>query len=231
MSVEAEEHAPEPSPELQARVRAMRPVATRRPLRSLMTVVIASLIYAAAWLVGPAVWIWGRALRVDLGALPRAWLILSGLLWLIGFAGPVALAMLPRRGELLHRVRAAAAVAWVGWIVLIVAALSSQVAPGMSQVTTSRAQWVAVTAQCAAAVLSVALVPVTLALRALRRAIPRGAPAVAAAIGAAGGALGGLALHLHCPWAEPTHVVFGHAGAIGLAAGLAALIGARVLPP
>lgn len=222
---------PGPSPALLAAMRTLAPAPMRRPERDLTRVVVASLLYAAAWLAGPAVWIWGRALRVDLAALPRAWVIAFGALWLAGFAAPLAIAMLPRRGELLHRVGAAAASAWIGWAVLVAAAAAAEVAPGASLVTADRAQLVSVTAQCAAALLSIALVPATLGLWALRRAIPLGGPAIAAAIGAAGGALGGLALHLHCPWAEPVHVVFGHALPVGVAAGLAALVGGRMLSP
>jgi hypothetical protein len=227
----SEQPSPEPSPALLAAVRGMRPVATRRPERQLMQVIAISLVYTAAWVAGPAAWIWGRSLRVDLAALPRAWLFAFGALWLFAFAAPLAIAMLPRRGQLLHRVRTAAVASWVAWIALATAALAAQVAPGASAMTASRAQFLSVTAQCAAAALSVALVPATLALRALRRAIPIGGAGVAAAIGAAGGALGGLALHVHCPWAEPAHVLLGHAAPVGIAAGVAALVGARLLPP
>jgi hypothetical protein len=212
-------------------VRGMRPVATRRPELRLMKVVTLSLGYVAAWLAGPAVWLWGRALRVDLSQLPRVWLIGFGALWLIGFTAPLAIAMLPRRGQLLHRAGLAAGASWVVWIALATAALAARVAPGASAITTTRAQLLVVTAQCALAALSVALVPVTLALRALARAVPVGGVGVAAAIGAAGGALGGFALHLHCAWAEPAHVLLGHAGPIGVAAAITALFGARRLSP
>jgi hypothetical protein len=227
----SQEPSPEPSPALLARLGDMRPVATRRPERQLMRVIAISLVYTAAWLAGPAAWIWGRSLRVDLARLPIGWLVGFGAVWLAGFAAPLAIAMLPRRGQLLHRVRLAAVASWIAWLVLATAALAAQVAPGASAITESRAQFLSVTAQCAAAALSVAVVPATLALRALRRAIPIGGVGVAAAIGAAGGALGGLALHLHCPWAEPSHVLLGHAAPVGLAAGVAALVGSRLLPP
>src|SRR5438105_3483892 len=119
----SQEPSPEPSPALEAAVRGMRPVATRRPERQLMQVIAMSLVYAAAWLAGPAAWIWGRSLRVDLAHLPRAWLIGFGALWLVGFAAPLAIAMLPRRGQILHRVRVAAAASWVAWVALASAAL------------------------------------------------------------------------------------------------------------
>jgi hypothetical protein len=225
------EPSPEPSPVLLALVRGMSPVATRRPGRQLIQAIAISLAYAAAWLAGPAAWIWGRSLRADLGRLPLGWLLAVGALWLAAFVVPLAMAMLPRRGQLLHRVRLATAAWWIVWVVLALVSLTSPVAPGASAISQSRAQFLSVTGQCAAAALSVALVPATLALRALRRAIPTGGAGVAAAIGAAAGALGGLALHLHCPWAEPWHVLLGHAVPVALAAGAAALVGARVLPP
>ncbi len=54
---------------------------------------------------------------------------------------------------------------------------------------------------------------------------------VAGALGGAGGALGGLALHVHCPFAEPLHVALAHAGSVVLATLLAAIIGPRLLRP
>ena len=231
MSMEPHEHAPAPSPELLAKIRAMRPVTLRHPERQVVRVMAASLLYAAAWLVGPATWIWGRALRADLAQLPRAWLIGFGVMWLLGFAAPLCVAMLPRRGQVLHRVSAAAAAVWIALVVVGTTALLAQVAPGASQIAVTRAQLLSVTAQCTAALLSIAVVPTTLALWALRRAIPIGWAAVAGAIGAAGGALGGLALHLHCPWAEPMHVLLGHAAPVALMAAIAAVIGYKVLAP
>jgi hypothetical protein len=222
---------PEPAPALLAMVRAMPSVTLRQPRRQLAQVVVVSLAYAAAWLAGPSAWIWGRSLRLDLAALPRAWLIGAGGLWLLGFLVPLMIAILPRRGQLLHRAGLAAGAALVVPLVLTATGLAARVAPGVSQVFASRAQFLAVTAQCAAAALSVAWVPTTLALYGLRRAIPSHAAAVAAAIGAAGGALGGLALHLHCPWAAPTHVLLGHTLPVALAAAVAALVGARLLRP
>ncbi len=221
----------EPPPKLMAMVQTMRPVALRRPKRQLAIVILASLAYAAAWLFGPAVWILGHALRPDLAEVPRAWLLVYAALSLVGFVAPLCVALLPRRGQLLHRVGLAAALAWVVWLVLVGAALFARAAPGVSLIAHSRAQLASATAQCTVLVLSVALVPTALGLWALRRAIPRGNVGVAAAIGAAGGALGGLVLHLHCPWAEPMHVLFGHAAPVALAAAAAAVIGRKLLRP
>src|SRR5262245_47112813 len=159
MSMEAHEPTPKPSPALLALVRTMRPVPLRRPGRQLLRVVGVSLLYAAAWVAGPAAWIWGRALRVDLGELPLGWLLLFGALWLVGFAAPLTVAMLPRRGQLLHRVGLAVAVAWIGWALLVLGSLTARVAPGASLVAATRAPLMMVTAQCAAAALSVAIVP------------------------------------------------------------------------
>ena len=221
----------EPPPELMAMVRSMQPVALRRPKRQLATVIAVSIVYAAAWLFGPAVWIWGNALRPDLAQVPRAWLVVYAALCLAGFVAPLCVALLPCRGQLLHRVGLAAASAWLVWLVLVAAALFARVAPGVSLIARSHAQLVSVTAQCAAAMLSVALVPTALSLWALRRAIPLGNVGVAAAIGAAGGALGGLVLHLHCPWAQPIHVLFGHAAPVAVTAAAAAIVGRKLLAP
>jgi hypothetical protein len=231
MSSGSHDEFPPPSPALLDRIGAMRPVRTRRPWRALAGVAGASLVYAAAWVAGPSRWIWGRALRRDLGELPRAWLVTAGGIWLLAFLTPLALAMIPRRGQLLHRTSAARWSAIVGIVGLALFALTARIAPGVSLVAASRAQLVTVTAQCAAAVLSVALVPIALAVATLRRALATGAAAIGAAVGAAGGALGGLALHLHCPWAEPAHVLLGHAVPVAAAAVISSLVAARFLQP
>jgi hypothetical protein len=227
--MDGERQVPAPAPELLAHVRAMGRVSTRRPRRALAVTLVVSLVWLAAWIAGPAAWIWGRALRLDLRALPRGWLIPTAALWLVSFVMPLGLAMLPRRTQVLHRIAPSRTAALLIWIALMVAALFARAAPGLSFVTTTRAQFASVTLQCTAALLGVALVPVALAAYLLRQAIPVGGATLALAIGCAGGALGGLALHLHCPWAEPLHVLLGHAMPVGIAALLSALLTARAL--
>jgi hypothetical protein len=192
---------------------------------------LASSVSAVALVAWPARWIWGCALRPDLAYLPVAWIAGAGAAWLGGWLLLAGVAMIPARGQVLVRLRTVRFAVLLIPATLAVVSLTSPIAEGHSLVAPDRATWLSVATQCVAAALVTALCPIVLATRALRRAAPEGATAVAAAIGASGAALGGLALHLHCPWAAPSHVLAGHVLPMALAAGLVAWLGRPVLVP
>lgn len=222
---------PPPSAKLLALVEQARPVRGRRPVRQLLMFVAVSMVVGAALVAWPARWIWGCALRPDLTLLPRAWVVGAGALWLSAFVVLAPLVLLPVHGQALPRVRAARVAPLIAWLALAVVSLASPTLPGASFVAHDTATWVSTAMQCFAAALVFALSPVVLGLLSLRRAVPVGAGWVAAALGATGGVLAGLCLHLHCPWAAPSHVLVGHVLPIAAAAGLTALFGRRVLEP
>ena len=75
-------------------VRSMRPVRTRVPLRTLLAVAGAALVFPlAAIAVYP--------LRADLGALSPLWFASVALVWLAGFVLPLTFAIIPRRQQVL----------------------------------------------------------------------------------------------------------------------------------
>jgi hypothetical protein len=222
---------PPPSAELLALVGQGGAVRGRRPVRQLVIFLAVSLLVGAALVAGPARWIWGCALRPDLSLLPHVWVVGAGALWLSAFVILAPLLLLPVRGQVLLRVRVLRLAPLVAWLALAAVSLASPAVPGVSFVARDPATAVSTALQCFAAALVFALGPVLLGLASLRRAIPVGAGWVGAALGAAGGVLAGLCLHLHCPWASPSHVLAGHVLPIAAAAGLTALFGRRVLEP
>jgi hypothetical protein len=193
--------------------------------------VVASLLVGAALVAWPARWIWGCALRPDLSFLPRVWVIGAGALWLSAFVILAPLVLLPVRGQVLLRVRALRIAPLIAWLALAAVSLASPTVPGVSFVAQDQATAVSVALQCFAAALVFALSPVVIGLLSLRRSIPIGSTWVAAALGATGGVLAGLCLHFHCPWAAPSHVLFGHVLPVAAAAMLTALLGRRILEP
>jgi hypothetical protein len=213
--------APAPGPELEAALRDLQPVRTRVPMRQLGWVVGASLAYEGAFL-------YLVNLRGDLDALPGAWVILYALAWLLGFTALLWLALVPRRGDVLPRWRAAAIGAVVAGIAFPLAGLLfAQQAPGASVISEASVAGVARDGQwCGGFGLLTALVPAALASIALRRAVAVQSRWVGAAIGASGGCLGGLMLHFHCPIADHLHVGIVHGGLVVVAA----LLGAAIVP-
>jgi hypothetical protein len=222
---------PPPSAKLLALVGQGGAVRVRRPVRQLAIFVVVSLLAGAALVAWPARWIWGCALRPDLSLLPRAWVVGAGTLWLSAFVILAPLLLLPVRGQVLLRVRVLRLAPLVAWLTLAAVSLASPTVPGVSFVARDTGTAVSTALQCFAAALVFALGPVVIGLVFLRRAIPVGAVWVGAALGAAGGVLAGLCLHLHCPWAAPSHVLAGHVLPIAAAAVLTALLGRRALEP
>jgi hypothetical protein len=210
--------APGPAPTLLHELADLRPVRTRAPGRTLLTVAIAASIFPLhAFLQFP--------LREDLSALPMAWFIPVALLWLGGFLLPLARALRPRRGQVLPDNGAAGRAALAAALLLTAASLFTIDAPGhtimpaASWAGFSDAFW-----HCVSFGLRI-LLPVLLAgTVALARVMVVGAPRLGAAIGAAGGALSGFVLHALCPVGGALHVVSAHAGAVLLGATLGALI-------
>lgn len=204
---------------LEAELAGLRPAPPRRPARQLAAMVVASLGWALA-LAGLL------HLRRDLGDLPRPWLILYLAAWLVGFVAPLAVLVVPRPGIMLPRWPLAAALATLAGIGFVVGGLTlARSAP------TSSHHGLGYAHLCLAAGLATAVVPVTLAVLALRGAIPNASRTAAAALGAAAGCVGGFMLHLHCPIADGVHVGVVHGGVVLLAATIAAVVTPRWLRP
>lgn len=208
--------APPPLPAaLEAELGSLAPVPARRPLRQLAIVAGGGLVYGAGWLAA-------LALRVDIAELPASWLVGTAFAWLLGFAVPLYLALVPRAGAVMPRYRWAAVSAIVTSIAFV--ALGLLVHPrGPSSLyygwaNLARGHW------CLEIGLANALVPVIIGAVFLRGVLPVGSRAVAAALGAAGGCLGGLVLHLHCRIADAAHVGLVHGGVVVVAALFAAAL-------
>jgi len=193
----------------------LRPIATRRPVRQLILLIAASLVYGAGVVAK-------FAIRRDLHELPVTWLAGATLAWLLGFLAPIYLATVPRPGAVTPRWKlagVAAVVASLGFIALGFALHPSgphSALFGWARFGRGHA--------CLEIGLATAVVPVIFGALFLRGALPVGSRWTAAALGAGGGGLGGLVLHLHCPIADGLHVGLVHGGVVGVAALLAALV-------
>jgi hypothetical protein len=213
-------HAPLPAPPplsaaLEAELGGLAAVSPRRPVRQLATLVGISLVYGAGLLAA-------LTMRRDMSELPVSWLVGAGFAWLLGFAVPCYLALVPRPGAVTPRWRWAAASAIVTSILFIALGLlvhpsgPSSLAYGWEHVTRGHA--------CLEIGLATALVPVILGAIFLRGALPVGSRWIAGALGAGGGGLGGLVLHMHCRIADGVHVGLVHGGVVLVAALLSAAI-------
>lgn len=216
-------HAPLPSPPplsaaLEAELGTLAPVAPRRPLRQLAILFGISLVYGAGLVAG-------LKLRRDVSELPASWLAAAGAAWLVGFATPAYLALVPATGSMTPRWKWAAASAIVTSILFV--GLGLIVHP--SGPSSTHYDW----AQfgrghiCLEIGLASALVPVVIGALFLRGALPVGSRWIAAALGAGGGCLGGLVLHLHCHVADGLHVGLVHGGVVVVAALLSAAVTPR----
>jgi len=207
--------APPLSAALEAELGALAPVAPRRPLRQLAMLVGISLVYGAGLVAA-------LSMRRDMSELPTSWIAGAAIAWLLGFAVPCYLALVPRRGAVTPRWRWAAASAIVTSIVFV--ALGLLVHPsGPSSVHYGWDQF-ARGHTCLEIGLTSALVPVVVGALFLRGALPVGSRWIAAALGAGGGCLGGLVLHLHCHIADGLHVGLIHGGVVIVAALLSAAL-------
>lgn len=207
--------APPLSPALEAELAQLAPVSPRRPLRQLAIAIGLSLVYGASLLavLQP---------RHDMAELPTSWLVAAGIAWLLGFAVPCYLALVPRDGSMVPRWRWAAisaVVTSIGFVALGLAVHPS----GPSSVHRGWADF-ARGHTCLELGLFAALVPVIAGAVFLRGALPVRSRSIAAALGAGGGCLGGLVLHLHCRVADGLHVGLIHGGVVVISALLAAAL-------
>lgn len=206
---------PPMSAALEAELAAMKPVATRRPMMQLAKLAGVSLLYGAGLLAIVTV-------RDDAGELPMGWMLAAGLAWLLGFALPIYLALVPPAGAVMPRWKLAGGAAIAMAIFFIALGLAIHPSgPSSVQYGAERfvhGHW------CLELGIATAIVPVILGAIFLRGALPVASRWVAAGLGAGGGSLGGLVLHLHCHVTDALHVGLVHGGVVGVSALLAAAI-------
>jgi hypothetical protein len=201
---------------LEAELAALTPTRPRRPARDALLIILSGLGFVGAMLAMMNV-------RRDILELPVSWLVVMGAAWLLGFLIPAWLAVVPARGQMIARWRAAAVAGGISAGLFIVCGYMIQPRGASSALITGAPLRYH---GCLEVGLIAALVPVLLASIAVRGAFPVGSRWAAAALGAAGGALGGLMLHFHCPIADGLHVSMMHGGVVVVAA----LISAVVVP-
>jgi len=198
---------------LETELGRLHTVAPRRPRRQLATLVGISLAYGACVLAV-------LRMRIDMGELPLGFVVGAAVAWLLGFAVPCTIALVPRAGAMMPRRRwavASAAIASVAFVALGLAIHPSGAHSGYygwPRFVHGHA--------CLEIGLATAFVPVLIGAMFLRGALPVGSRWIAAALGAGSGCLGGLVLHMHCPIADPQHVGLIHGGVVVAAALLAA---------
>jgi hypothetical protein len=211
---------PPPSAALEAELADLDPVAPRRPLRQLALMALGSLIYGAGVVSM-------LTMRRDVHELPMYWLLGAGLAWLAGFAVPLYLAMVPPRGSVMPRWKAAGIAAIVGAIGFVLLGLAlhpsapTSLAFGLDNYPDGY--------RCLPMGLATAIGPVVIGALFLRGTLPVGSRWVAAALGASGGSLGGLVLHLHCPITNALHVSVMHGSVVAFGALLAAALVPRAI--
>jgi hypothetical protein len=212
-------HAPATTPQisaaLEAELGALAAAKPRRPVRQLAIGAAASLAYAAVLLAI-------LSTRRDLGELPIGWLVGAGATWFAGFVLALYLALVPKRGTMMPRWPAAAAVAVVLAVGFV--ALGWNMHPSGPSSRYYGWEHFLHGHGCLWLGLATALVPVVFGAIFLRGALPVRSRWIAAALGAGSGCLGGLLLHMHCPIADRWHVGLVHGGVVAVAAILAALI-------
>ncbi len=212
------------SDELERELGDLQPGKPRSPARQLLAYALVSLAVAGGILAV-------LALRKDLAHLPRLWLVVYCVGWLLGFIGLGMAALLPRSGEVSPSWRLAGFGAIAAGAGFVTAGLVfARDVPGASVMTPPH-DFFAYGQACLRMGVITAIVPVGLGALFLRGAVPVGARWVAAGLGASGGALGGLMLHLHCPIADPWHLGLIHGGVVVLSALLSLLIVPRFLRP
>jgi hypothetical protein len=198
------------------------PVRTRKPGWVLA-------VAAALALLLPSAVVTLGGTRPDLAQLPAGRFFAVAILWLFGFAGPLAAAILPRRGAVL--VEPARASRWAtvatGSMVLMCLLIDLRTPfDDAADRTHTLAQRLRLWWSCFGFSGQVALATLFVTTPLLLRSIEVGSWRIGAALGVAGGALAGLFLHLECRSGDLWHLVLGHAG--GVVSG--GLLGALVLP-
>ena len=211
--------APPPSPALLAAVRRTGP-AERRDHRVTLGAV------AAAALVALALHVHSHGVRRDLAALPTWWFRATLGAWLVAFAAPLAIALLPRRRAMVIETRAAR-IAAIG-VALLALALTTVLridAPPATKLLTDPAAIRAELEWCLVTGLEMIAAPLALAVAALRRVpLPIDRRWVGAALGAANGALAGAMLHLVCDVGGALHCGLAHGGQVVLGAALGSVV-------
>lgn len=216
------ELAPPPlSADLEAELRDLAPVRTRRPRRTFAKVAAASMLYGAGML-------WLFDLRPDLHGLSTLWMILYCTAWLSGFLVLGWFTMVPGPGKIMPNWRYAGVGAVIAAVGFVAAGLIfHRHVPDVSHVCShDLSELIGHGHGCMRTGLLIALVPVLLGALLLRGALPVGSRWAGAGLGAAGGALGGLILHLHCHHTGPFHLGLVHGGVVVVSA----LIGAAIIP-
>ena len=203
---------------LEAELRDLRPVTSRRPWRDVALVTGAAAV-AVAVLVGLL------RMRRDLDALPTSWLLAYGAAWVASFGAGTWLALVPRRGAVMPRWRLAGLVGAIAAAGFVAAGLVFARTTAVSLVyDPTFANHLRYAAGCVALGLLTAVLPFVAGALLVRGALPVGARAAGAGLGAACGAAGGFLLHLHCPITDAYHLGFGHGGAVVAGAVLGALL-------
>ena len=213
---------PPPSPELLAIVRKAKPVRTRVPLRAFAITAALGVLFVGIVLLR-------IPLRRDLPGMPLWWFALTLPVWMATYFIPLAMAMLPRRQQVLpDPVRAGRAALLTSIAIVIAMALCVHDVPGSTLIVHGASVfWHA--AACIVCMLIASLGPLLLALVALRRLVLSGAWRIGAAAGAAGGGLAGLLIHLQCDVGGRFHAAFSHGLGVSLCALVGAIIGGIVL--
>lgn len=202
--------APRPSARLLADVADMQAVRPRVPWRS-------CLIVAVVGGVSPVWALCARPLRSGLADLSALWVVGVGALWLAGFIVPLALSILPGRGQVLPDGKRALRAAAVGAVLLMtvslvlgVDALGGARCAAVPRLGEPLASW----RVCVTAGLRTSAPVIAAGLFALRRVAITHAWRLGAAVGAAGGSLAGFTLHLGCSNGSPAHVALAHGGGV-----------------
>lgn len=203
--------------ELERELGALTPAPPRKPMRQLGVIVAASVGWAFA-LAGLL------SVRRDLTELPRVWLAIYLAAWLVGFVAPLAVLVVPRPGSMMPRWRIAVALGGLAAVGFVIAGLTMARSAPHSVVDSAPFRHV-----CMPTGLATAVVPILLAVIALRGTIPNASRWSAAALGAAAGCIGGFMLHLHCAISDAMHLGVVHGGVVVLSALLAALLAPRWL--
>lgn len=205
---------PPMSAALDAELASLRPVRLRRPVRDAAVLFLAGLLLAGGMLAMMDV-------REDLPELPLPWLVLMSAAWLLGFVVPAWLALVPPRGQVIARWRAAAAAGGTSAVLFVVSGFALHPS-GPSSI--AHLEEPMHSYGCFEVGLVASLLPAILAATLVRGAFPVGSRWAAAAIGASSGALGGMMLHFHCSVTDPVHVGVMHGGVVVAAALLSALV-------
>ncbi|HEY0705216.1 MAG TPA: hypothetical protein VGG33_00365, partial [Polyangia bacterium] len=182
--VSAEYPAPPPGPSLQAAIAGMQPVRTRVPARTFAALVA---VGAGTYVVAVS----SVGVRPDAEALPHAWLLGVGLLWLLGGPLSLARAVLPRPGHVLPDAARAGQTALLLGIGLVLFGFVAT-PPGENRVPAS---FLAGLVHCGRLALFILLPILVVGVWLLRPLQVVGMGKLAAALGAAGGAWAGVTLH------------------------------------